>query len=192
MPNCSTCGIELQLGKCPNCGGRPLPRAGSATVLYILLLVPGVFVSLSALTVYPPLDTRVVMAAVLGLFLLPVALQLLSFVRRPPSENAGWLRTAYIFSGLALVLLALLLFLNGWLDRSPWREVRTTVIRKTVLRGRGTQYDLAVSAWRPGRNIEHFNVSSRVFNTAVVGKAVRVPLHKGFFSLPWFGSISPE
>jgi hypothetical protein len=162
-------------------------------VLYILLLVPGVFVSLSALAVYPPLDTRLVMAAVLGLFLLPVMPQFLSYVQKRPGGDAGWLRAAYIFSGLALCMLALLLFLNGWLDRSPWSEVRTTVIRKTVLRGgRGTQYELAVSTWRPGRSLEHFNVSSRVFDSAVVGKVVRVPLHKGFFSLPWFGSISPE
>jgi hypothetical protein len=80
-------------------------------VLYILLLVPGVFVSLSALGAYPPLDNRLVMAAVLGLFLLPVALQVLSSVRKRPIGDSGWLWAAYKLSILALVLLGFLLFL---------------------------------------------------------------------------------
>ena len=193
MPKCSKCGIELQLSKCPDCGGSPLPSAGGVRVLYILLLGPGVFGSLRALSVYPPLDARLLMGFMLCVFLLPVVLQMLSFVRKQPSEDVGRLRTVYICSSLALVLLALLLFLNGGLDRSPWNEVRTTVIRKTVVRGgRATRYNVTVSSWRPGRSVENVNVGSQVFNRAVVGKTVTVDLHKGFFGLPWFGSISPE
>jgi hypothetical protein len=176
--------IELQLRTRPDSGVRPPPSAwGVRQALNILLLIPGVFVGLLALGVYPPVDTRVVMGFLLGFFLLPVALQIFSLAPR----------AVYVSASAALVLLGLLLLLNGRLDKSPASEVKTTVLRKTVLRGRrGTQYDLAVSSWRPGRTLEHFKVTSREFDRAVVGKIALVELHKGFLGLPWYGEISPE
>jgi hypothetical protein len=193
MPNCSTCGIELQVSTCPNCGGTPLPSAGGARVLYILLLIPGVFVSLSALSAYPPLDARRMMGFLLCAFLLPVLLQVLSIVLKRPSDDMRWSRPVYFCSSLALVLLGLLLFLNGGLDRSASNEVRTTVVRKTAFRGRrGTQYHLFVSSWRPGGSLEDFSVVLHEYNRAVVGRTVTVELHKGFFGLPWRGNISPD
>jgi hypothetical protein len=157
-------------------------------------MVPGVILSLHAQALYHPLDARVPMGFMLSVFLLPVALQMLSFLRRQPSENVGRWRALYICSGLALVLLAFLLFLNGHLDSSPLDRVRTMVIHKAVISGtKGSiQYNLTVSSWRAGRNLENFNVVRNVFDRAVVGKTVTVELHKGFFGLPWLGSISPE
>jgi hypothetical protein len=176
--------IELQLRTRPDSGVSPPPSAwGVRQALNILLLIPGVFFGLLPLGIYPPVDTRVAMGFLLGFFLLPVVLQVFSLAPR----------AVYIAASTALVLLGVLLLLNGGLDKSPSSEVRTTVIRKTVLRGRrGTQYDLAVSSWRPGRSQEHFKVTSREFDRAVVGKIALVELHKGFFGVPWYGNISPE
>jgi hypothetical protein len=157
-------------------------------------MVPGVILSMLAQGLYHPLDARIPMGLMLSLFLVPVALQMLSFLRKRPSQNVGWWRSLYICSSLALLLLALLLFLNGSMDRSPLNRVRTTVIRKAVIRsGKGsTRYNLTASSWQPGRNVENFNVVRSVFDRTVVGRTVTVEVHKGFFGLPWLGSITPE
>jgi len=169
-----------------------LPTAGGVWVLYILLLVPGVFVALFALSAYPPLDPRGPRALLFGFFLLPVVVQIFTIARKRPNDFPRWSSAVFICSSLALLLLGFVMFLNGRLDRSPSNEVRTTVIRKTVIRGRSTGYHLWVSSWRPGRSLEEFNVGSREFDRAAIGKAVRVELHKGFFGLAWRGAISPE
>jgi hypothetical protein len=160
---------------------------------YFLLLVPGLLGNLLGYALYPPLDAGPLLGFGLCVFSLPVLLQLASGLRKRLSENVGRLRTVYAYSSLALMLLALLLLLNGWLDGSPPNAVRSTVIQKTAtMRKAGIQYRLTVSSWRPGRSGKEFEVGSRTFNRAVVGKTVTVELHKGFFGLPWSGSISPE
>ena len=195
MQKPSTGRIELQLINRSGFLKTSVSSKGSLpSVVYVLLMMPGVFLSLQAQGFYHPLDARVPMGFMLSLFLLPVALQMFSFLRRRPSENMRLWRAVYLCSGLALVLLALLLFLNGKLDASPLNRVRTTVIRKAVIsNAKGpTQYNLTVSSWRPGRNVENFNVVRSVFDRSVVGKTVTVELHQGFFGLPWLGSISSE
>lgn len=186
--------IEFRLEDNPNAGWVPLLSAGKRTpVLYILLMVPGVFVSLLALTVYPPVNTRLAMGIMLCIFVLPVLLLMLGFVRKQPSGDIGVWKRIYLVSSLALVLFGVLLFLNGNLDKSNPRVVKATVVQKTILRGRrGTQYSITVSSWQPGRIVEYFNISSDVYNKAVVGKMVTVELHNGLFAFPWHGKISPE
>jgi hypothetical protein len=156
------------------------------------MLVPGVFVSLLAQMVYPLLDARRTMGFLLGVFLFPPMLQILSLVLKLPNDGGWWLRAVYMCSSLALVLLGFMLFMNGRLDKSPGREVTTTVVRKTVVRGRTTRYHLWVTSWRPGRTEEDFNIGLREFNLARVGKTVAVELHSGFFGLPWRGDILLE
>ena len=185
--------IQLQLGRRADFGTSRVPSNPNATqVLYILLMTPGVFVTLHALSVYPPVNARLPMAVMLCIFLLPVVLMVLSFVLNRPNENVKTCRILYVSSSVALLLLATLLFLNGCLDRSSPNEVRTTVIRKAVIRGKSTQYNLTLSSWRPGRSIENFNVALNVFERASVGKAVTVEVHKGLFGMPWHGKIWPE
>jgi len=176
-------GIELQL--------RETSSRSAAQVLYILLMMPGVTACLISFAVYPPVDARLPKGLMFGFFLFPVGLQLLSFVLGRPDGATFW-RTLYVMSSIVLVLLAALVLLNGGLDKSPRNEVKTTVVQKTVLRGRQTTYDLVVSSWLPGRSVEHFNVASRVFDRAVVGKTATVKVHAGFFGIAWHEGISPE
>lgn len=166
---------------------------GKSLSKYSLLLAPGVFGGLFAYVVYPPLDQGLLVTFALCVLFLPMVLQLRSILRRRVSEDARRLRTAYVYSSIALAVLALLLILDGWLDKSPRSVVTTAVIEKKAVRGKsGTSYVLTVSSWRRGRRTEDFRVSSYEFNRPVVGKTVAVELNKGFFNLPWSGNISPE
>ena len=155
-------------------------------------MTPGVFLTFLALSEYPPVNARLPMAMMLCIFILPVVLMMLSFVLKRLNENVKTWRILYVSSSVALLLLAILLFLNGGLDRSSPNVVTTRVIRKAVIRGRSTQYNLTVSSWRPGRSIENFNVAFSVFDRTDVGKIITLEVHEGIFGLQWHGKISPE
>jgi hypothetical protein len=196
MQNNPTSGIELQLSKDLDGGGASFPSARDVKKSlnkYALLLAPGLVGGLLAYVIYPPLDQVPLVTFGLCALFLPMMLQLRSILRKRLSEEAGRLRALYVYSSIALAMLALLLLLNGRLDKSPLSLVRTTVIQKKTVRHRsGTQRVLTVSSWRPGRSTESFEVGSRAFDRAVVGKAVTVELHHGYFGLPWSGNVSPE
>jgi len=162
------------------------------TVLYVMLLVPGVFVTLGALSVYPLLDSRIAMGLLLSGFLLPFAMLVVSMARNREGTDAETLRAIYVCASIALVLLGLVLFANGRLDGSPPTSVQATVLEKIVLRGRATQYRLFVSSARPGREREDLIVSAAVYDHAAVGKAVTLELHQGFFGFSWYGRIFPD
>jgi hypothetical protein len=166
------------------------PDKNSLQLLYVVLMVPGVFVTLLSFGVYPPVDRGLPMGMMLFAFLFPVALQMFSFIR-PGKSARNWL-PLYVSTSVALLLLAISLFVNGGLDRSPTEKVRTTIVRKTVLRGKQTNYDLTLSPWRQDGNVKHFSVTSSIFSRAVVGKTATIDVHHGFFGLPWYSSISPE
>lgn len=194
MQKCLTCGIEHQVGLCVTSAAAALPstrETQKALNGYSLLLAPGLLVGLAAYVVFPPLDAGPLVAFGLFLLFLPIALQLLSIIRKRLSNDLDRLRTAYVYSSLALLLLALLPLLNGWLDTSPVNPVTTTVIQKTEThRGSSTGHRLTVSSWRPGRSLEDLAVGSHTYNTVFVGKTIAVEMHKGFFDLPWYAGVS--
>jgi hypothetical protein len=196
MQTSSTSGIKLQLSKGPDDAGSSLSSTRDvwkSLNKYSLLLAPGILGGLLAYVIYPPLDQGPLVTFGLCVLFLPILLQLRSIVRKRLSEDVARLRTAYFYSSVALTMFALLLLLNGWLDRSSPSLMRTAVVQKTATSGKGgTHYVLTVSSWRPDRRTEDFRVSSHEFSRAVVGKRVTVELHKGFFSLPWSGNVSPE
>jgi len=194
MQKSLTCGIEQQVGLPATCAVAPpssTREIQKALNKHSLLLAPGLLVGLAAYIVFPPLDAGPLVAFGLFLLFLPIVLQLLSIVRKRLSDDLDRLRTAYVYSSLALLLFALLPFLNGWLDRSPSNPVTTTVIKKTeTRRGSSTGHRLTVSSWRPGRSSEELAVGSHTYNSVCVGKTIAVEMHKGFFGLPWYAGVS--
>jgi hypothetical protein len=144
-----------------------------------------------AYVIYPLLDAGPLVAFGLCVFILPFVLKLSSIVRKRLSEDVGRLRTVYVCASFSLLLLSLLVFVNGWQDRSPLSAVRATVIQKTSTRGRGgTSYYVIVTSWRPGRSVEELTVGARTYNNVAVGKPVTVGVHKGAFGLPWYEYVS--
>lgn len=188
-------GIEVRVAKRSATGGssEALPVAtGGRGALYFLMLMPGLLACMLARAAYPLLDDRAALGLMIAFFLVPFVIQLLLILRK--ESNARLLRIGFSCSGCALVILALLLFVNGGMDRSPGTVMRASVIRKSVLTGRhGTrQYHLKVSSWRPGRDSEDLNVGSGVFRRAAVGRNVAIEVHQGYFNLPWSGKVLAE
>jgi hypothetical protein len=187
--------IELRTGTRVSGSGYERSASGFAMVRRIFLLVPGVFLIWWGLTAYKLLDQRLITGIMLSGFLIPAVAQVVSFVRDPQSNGGIVLRWIFGCSSVCLVLLGLLLFANGALDRSPAQGTKATVLQKAAVQGGRygqMQYYLFVSSWRPGVAREQLIVSLALFNQAGVGKAVTVETHAGYLGLSWYERIASD
>lgn len=192
MENTSKGGIQVGIGRSSSAERTVIgPALDVMQLLYFLLLIPAVMVCLLVLGTYPPLDPLLAMGSMICAFVLSAVARLWNI--RTSSNNAVAWRAVSTCAGLAIPIIAALVFLNGRLDSSPREEVRARVIEKTTPIGfREAQYGIRVTSWRPGKTIEDLNVGSRVFERAVIGKNVIVELHRGFFGMMWYGKITAE
>jgi hypothetical protein len=94
MQTSSTSGIELQHESASGPKGVAAPVQAGQLIIYILLLMPGLMVSLHSFSAYPLLDARPAMGLMLCLYLLPWSVFLLSMVLKR-AANAGGLLGAY-------------------------------------------------------------------------------------------------
>jgi hypothetical protein len=140
---------------------------------------------------YPPLDSDKLFVIAWCAFFLPIILSFVSAVRWGLVLGANRLKAAYFCCGAISVLLALLIALNGSLDRSPVSLVKSSILRTSRPTRRYAGLKLFVASWRPGRNTEKLWVAVPVSLTAAPGQSISVEVHKGFFDLPWYGEIKP-
>jgi hypothetical protein len=95
---------------------------------------------------------------------------------------------------LACLVVPVLLFLNGALDRSPVEQHHQIVMR-TILEHNRRQafYYLELSSWRPHHSHEKISVSEGKYLDFNVGNPVIVETHKGAFGIPLVVSVhGPE
>jgi len=197
MGTCSACGTEYAVQLCPKCGGsaaQTRQQINKALVKYSYPMVGGLLGIVIANGFFPLLDRDAYLTAGLCAFFAPVALHVVSSVRKRLTLDVGRLQRAYLYAGAVTVFLALLIASNGALDQSPVTPVRTTTLRKQVTVGRygRPSYTLRVRSWRAGRATEDFNVSGRTYRTTSSEKAVVVQVHRGRFGLPWYGGVFSE
>jgi hypothetical protein len=195
MSKCARCGSEFHGSRCPACGESAVAAARAVNKdlqKYSYPLPAGLLGILAATHYYPPLDSDPLLIAGLCVLFLPIVMHVVIAARKRLRANSGRLRTAYICSGGFLILLAALMLLNGALDGSPVRSVKTAIIRKSIARGRSsTTHTLVVSSWRPGRRQEKLEVNRQTYQSVLLGEPIEVEMHGGFFRLPWYGPIVP-
>jgi hypothetical protein len=200
MRRCKKCGQAFDGGYCPACGEperepvavqREIKRSSNIATVVAL---GGLFGVLLAAHLYPPLDMAPVMGLALVLFFVPLLTTIVLTRRKRFALHAPFVRSIYAWAGVALVTFAALLFLNGALDKSSPVEAKTSVIRKSVSRGRGgPSYSLTVApSWRLGRDDEGLEVNGATFSIVRTGQLVRVVVHRGAFGLPWFSAVRPD
>lgn len=196
MQKCSTCGNEFTGHQCPSCGGKPLPSArqiNKALNRYPLLSLAGLFGVIAANHYYPPLDRNRLFVIALSVFFFPMIFHVISAVRKRLALDVNRLKSAYLYGGAAVVILALVIAGNGALDMSPVRLVKTSILRKNVTSGRhSTTHHFHVASWRPGRSTEDLAVGVPLYVRASVGQPIAVEAHNGLFGLPWYGHIYLE
>ena len=105
MPIHSTSGIEIGLRKSSDSGEPASTSTLDVTqLLYFFLLIPALFIAQMPLGIYPPLDTRLPMGLIIGLFLLSAV---------PLLINIGKGGQAAMLDGGEAYLLAQVLFFRS-------------------------------------------------------------------------------
>jgi hypothetical protein len=196
MASCAKCGSKIRGSRCAACG-QDTPAAAAKAVnnalkKYSYVLLAGLLGMLVGTHFYPPLDSERLLGWSVCIFFLPIVSHIIVSARKRLALDAGWLRTLYIWSGGALLLLASCTIANGVLDKSPVQTVRTVVIRKAISSGRhSTTRIVRVPSWRPGRDEERLEVSRETYHSLTVGEPILVEVHAGLFGMPWYGRITP-
>ena len=94
----------------------------------------------------------------------------------------------FVLASAATLILAAFFFLNGALDEHPPVEADALVSTKYVTRGKFAGPVLVLSIERnQTRSEETLSVSRETFSVVEPGDSVRVVVHPGAFSTPWYG-----
>jgi hypothetical protein len=81
-------------------------------------------------------------------------------------------------------------FLNGILDGKPALEVQSHVISKYISIGRSGGPNVLVNlTWNQQTVEEKFRVDRKTYSEAEPGDSVRIIVHPGAFSTPWYSSV---
>jgi hypothetical protein len=143
-----------------------------------------------AVSLYPPLFSNLQKLFIIPGISLAAALVLLFLFAD--------LRTRYAKTTIALIILVAATFvmptayyfLNGILDGNPAKEIPANVLRKGISSGKGGGPYLVLSLpWNSETINVSVRVSSRTLSDAEQGDSVRLVVHPGAFSLPWYGDV---
>ncbi len=124
-----------------------------------------------------------------GLFF--IAIFLISHIRK--QEKAGEDVRSYFplttWLAFAPAFVALVVCVNGGLDRSVVETHQQSVTAKYISRGRSTSYYVEFTSWRPDHTAERASVSSRRYAEFQINDPVVVDVHKGAVGIAWMGTI---
>jgi hypothetical protein len=188
---CSECGHPFEDDQCFwVCVARDQAIEQTFYIAFPVALF-GIFIgSLIALDSYPPLFSNSgAIYLVPAIPLVPAAILAFFFLDR---------RTRYPKLSIFLIILVAVTFLvppayyflNGILDGNPAKQIPSIVIRKGISSGKGGGPYLVLDLpWNYEKISVGVRVSSRTLSDAEQGDSVRLVVHPGAFSLPWYGEV---
>lgn len=193
MTRCMNCGAERAADLCDSC---QLTSAAAELVLRRRLLnrtaffVLGTLAFLAAIQRFPPLEIDAILIFVGVLFFLVLGLAI--WVDRLAVRHGELEAFKRIYYGLvpAPWLLAVLLLLNGALDRSPPRECPAQVEVRFALTAPLPVRRLVVTSWRVGHRVERIAVDRDDFIRFHRGDTLNVELREGLVGIPWIAGVS--
>lgn len=137
---------------------------------------------------YPPLELDGMLIFLGVIFFATIALAMWAERRSIRRQEVELLKR--IFYGLVPIpwLLATFLFVNGSLDRSPPRDVESTVVSRLAVPGLLPMHQLIVKSWRNGRAVERLAVTRQDFDHFHVGDRIIVRVQDGEL-MPWVSGV---
>jgi hypothetical protein len=188
---CSQCGKPFDGDQCWVCVARLEDIKETA---YLCLIASGVgwAGTMIAIVLYPPLGGGTP-ALLLGpvIIIVPGAIVLVLMNYDRLERYAIPVRLMFVLVAAAAVMLAAFYFLNGALDGNPPVEAEALVLSKGVsYTGKyGASYVVELSVvWNRKRIEEGVSASRETFSVIEPGDSVRLAVHPGAFSTPWYGT----
>lgn len=192
MQICPNCHQVFDGSKCVDCIARKA-RIDKALGLCFPLAFIGVFWLQIDSSLYPPLGPNSLMVSLIPVVSLSVGLGLAILYSGIGKRIVRYSRLVIpliISIAIACLISGGYFFLNGILDGKPALEVQSHVISKYISIGRGGGPDVLVNlSWNQQTVEEKFRVDRRTYSEAEPGDSVRLLVHPGAFSTPWYGSV---
>jgi hypothetical protein len=159
--------------------------------LYLVVSGAGWAGMMIATALYPPLGGSMP-ALLLGpvIIIIPGAIVLVLVNYDRLERYTVPVRLMFVLVAAAAVMLAAFYFLNGALDGNPLVEAQALVLSKGVsYNGKyGASYVVEVNIlWNQKRIEEGVSASRETFSVIEPGDSVRLAVHPGAFSTPWYG-----
>jgi hypothetical protein len=143
-----------------------------------------------AIALYPPLGGSLP-ATLLSLVIMfvPSVILLVLVIYDRVERHARAVRIMFVLVAAVTVLFAGFYFLNGALDARPPVEIQAVVFRKGIYRGRygGRRWVEVSFAGNQNRISDGIVVSLEMYRRMEPGDSVRLAIHPGAFSTPWYG-----
>jgi hypothetical protein len=195
MQSCGKCGQSYEGEKCPSCGASaPESQRKPLIQVYALLPIAGLLGAILGMAKYSVLERTPIVVALFAVYIASL-LPMIIFVRRGHQPtHVAVIRSACRWGGGVLIAMALVLFANGALDRSPPKQIFASIVDKRISRAtRGPSYSVTITpSWRLGETEADLSVTADTFAILSTGGRVSIDVHPGFFHLSWYDDIEPR
>ena len=188
---CSKCGQGYDGNRCWSCVAR---EADIEETFFpcIWVAAAGVLGTTFALRSYPPLGLNFLILYDPVILVLIIVLTGFVFVHwQRATQYPRLFRLIIFLIAAAFVVPAPYYYLNGALDKNPPVVAQARFSRKSIENyGEGNSYNFVCTvSWNQKTTEESFDVSSEEFSSAQPGDAVRIVIHPGAFSHPWYSDV---
>jgi hypothetical protein len=144
---------------------------------------------------YPPIGSLWWVAySIVGLIVIPAAIVFVLYDNDRLTRYATFAMIMGVLVATSLVALAAFFYLNGRLDRNPSVEAEARLDQKFIEHTRyGPVFLLRVTFTWNGERFEYDDlaVNEESYIATKPGDSVRVIVHPGKFSLPWYSDVLP-
>jgi hypothetical protein len=185
---CPVCGACFDGDQCWTCVSRRADISETFSLCAPVAVGGITLLNILATDVYPPLGPNSPMVYVIPAVSFVVAIGLAIVLGERITRYATLVRLLIVFVAATCFVPAGYFFLNGILDGNPAIEVPSRVISKQISQGRYGGPNLFVSlSWNQQTIEETFSVSGKTYSEVEPGDLVRIIVHPGAFSTPWYG-----
>jgi hypothetical protein len=160
-----------------------------------LVGVFGMLAAVFSLGMYPPIGSCWwVVLTIAGLFVIPAVILYAFYDYDLATRYSTALRFMLALAATTIVLLVPYFLLNGFLDVDPPVETPALVLQKFINSGRdGDEHYLQLNwSWNGQRfEADDVVVGRATYAVSQPGDYVRVLVHHGKFSVPWYSGVLP-
>jgi hypothetical protein len=193
--NCPECGSPLGADQCCWVCVARYEDIEQTLTFSLLVGMFGMIAAVFALGSYPPIGPCWwVVFTITGLFVIPGVITYELYDYDLATRHATLVRLMLGLAATTIVLLVPYFLLNGFLDISPPVQTPALVLQKFINSGRyGDEHYLQLTwSWNGQKfEAEDVLVGRATYSVSQPGDYVRVLVHPGKFSLPWYSGVLP-
>jgi len=188
---CPKCGQAYDGDKCWECVAREADIEETFFLCFPVALGGITIGNILAIAIFPPLISNFPMVYMIPALFFVGAILFVIVLGQRLTRYATYVRLTIVLVTVSFVMPTAYFFLNGIVDTNPAIQVPSRVISKGVSHGRSGDIpylELSLS-WNEVRIKQSIDVSRKTLSSVEPGDSVRLVVHPGAFSQPWYDNV---